>query len=164
MTTEAYIEWAEKQRPLLSNLARGFLHDEQATEDVVQESLLRLWLLRDRIEGWPDFNALSVRITKNVCISLWRKQQKMKTVALEALEELDGCCASEGLENREKQQLLARALAALPPSERRIFTLWQQDMSIQQIAVITGAKPRTVSSMLSLARKKLYEKLKSEIS
>lgn len=163
MTTEAYIEWGERQRPLLLNLATGFLHDGEQAEDVVQESLLRLWLLRDRIVSQSDFNALAVRIAKNVCISLWRRQQKERSVPLEALKGVEGSLTAPGIESEEKNMLLEKALGTLSPSERRIFTLWQQDLDIQQIATITGAKPRTVSSMLSLARRKLFEKLKPEI-
>lgn len=163
MTNEAYIEWAERQRPKLLNLAAGFLHDSESAEDVVQESLLRLWLLRERIDSQSDFTALSVRIAKNVCISLWRQRQKGRVVPLEAISEIEGSPTVSDIENDEKRKLLAKALEGLSPTERRIFTLWQQDLSIQQIATITGTKSRTVSSTLSLARRKLFEKLKSEI-
>ena len=81
MTAETYIELAERQRLQLSRLATDFLHDEASAEDVVQESLLRLWLMRERIDTPQDFCALAVRITKNVCISLWRKKQKLKKLS-----------------------------------------------------------------------------------
>lgn len=161
MTKEAYIEMAEKQRMQLSRLATGFLHDTDAAEDVVQESLLRLWLLRERIETAQDFSALAIRITKNVCISLWRQKQKQQTVSLEALNSLENSSQSTDIEDKECQQILQQALSELAPAERRIFQLWQQDLSIQEIATITGAQPRTVSSMLSLTRRKLYTKLKN---
>lgn len=161
MTKEAYIELADKQRMQLSRLATSFLHDTDAAEDVVQESLLRLWLMRERIETPQDFSALAVRITKNVCISLWRQQQKQQKVSLDALTSLESSHQAADIEEHECQQLLQQALAELAPAERRIFQLWQQDLSIQEIATITGAQPRTVSSTLSLARRKLYSKLKS---
>lgn len=161
MTTETYIELAEKQRLQLSRLAQGFLHDEANAEDVVQESLLRLWIMREKIETAQDFSALAVRITKNVCISLWRQKQKQATVPLEALNQLDTAYTSTAIEEEDNNQRLQKAITELPPAERRIFQLWQQDLSIQEISVITGAKPRTVSSMLSGARRKLFEKLKN---
>ena len=125
------------------NLATGFLHDSESAEDVVQESLLRLWLLRERIDSQSDFAALSVRIAKNVCISLWRQRQKGRVVPLEAISEIEGSPTASDIENDEKRKLLAKALEGLSPTERRIFTLWQQDLSIQQIATITGTKSRT---------------------
>lgn len=161
MTLETYIEQAEKQRPVLMKLAAGFLHDEAEAEDAVQESLLRLWLLRERLVSPQEFAPLAVRITKNVCISLWREKQKQPTVPLEAIASLENISPPGGIEEKENAQRLRQAIDALPPSERRIFLLWQQDMSIQEIATITGIKPRTVSSMLSLARKKIYSKLKT---
>lgn len=161
MTQEMYIEQAERLRPQLRKLALDFLHDEAEAEDVVQESLLRLWLLRERLASSQDFAPLAVRITKNICVSLWRQKQKQHTVPLEVMNVLEGSYLDMDMEEKENDQRLRQALDSLPPSERRIFQLWQQDMSIQEIAAITGIKPRTVSSMLSLARKKLYVKLKT---
>lgn len=147
---------------MMLRLATDFLHNESEAEDVVQESLLRLWLMRERIVAEADFCALSIRITKNVCISLWRHKQKQQTVALEALNNLEDSSHTGDIEDQECQQLLQKALSELPPAERRIFQLWQQDLGIQEIASITGAQPRTVSSMLSGARRKLYLKLKDQ--
>lgn len=163
MTQETYIELAEKQRPMLKRLAASFLHNEEEAEDVVQESLLRLWLLRERMASAQDFNPLAVRITKNVCISLWRQRQSQVTVPLEAIASLESSCEPPGIVEKENNQMLRQAIAGLPPSERRIFQLWRQGMSIQEISTITGTKPRTVSSMLSLARKKIFNKLKHTI-
>lgn len=160
MTQETYIELAEQQRPMLKKLAASFLHNEEEAEDVVQESLLRLWLLRERMASSQDFSPLAVRITKNVCISLWRQKQSQATVPLEAIASLESSCEPPGIVEKENNQMLRQAIASLPPSERRIFQLWKQGMSIQEISTITGTKPRTVSSMLSLARKKIFNKLK----
>lgn len=161
MTQETYIEQAERLRPQMRKLAASFLPDEAEADDVVQEALLRLWLLRERLVSPQEFAPLAVRITKNVCISLWRQKQKQPTVPLEAIASLENSSPPGNIEEKENALRLRQALDALPPSERRIFQLWQQDMSIQEIATITGIKPRTVSSMLSLARKKLYAKLKT---
>ena len=164
MTKETYTVMAEQCRPQLNRLAASFLHDECAADDVVQESLLRLWLMHDRINSEQDFKALAVRITKNVCISLWRQEQKMQTVPLEALNAIEHSYQPADIEKREERQRLERAIGQLPPTDRRLFHLWRQELGIQEIAAITGIKPRTVSSMLSLIRRKLYEQLKAELN
>lgn len=150
-----------RQRSGLVRLAAAFLHDGEAAEDAVQETLLRLWLLRERTETPQDFCALSVRIVKNVCVSLWRKESGRRAAALEALDMLDGtACCSDALEEEEDRLRLQEAVDGLAPAERRMFRLWQQGMGIQEIAAITGAKPRTVSSMLSVARTRICKRLK----
>lgn len=165
MTAEEFTETAQQQRPILMSLSRGFLHEESEAEDVVQEVLLRMWLLRDRIDAAQDFVPLSVRITKNVCISLWRKKQKQNFVALEATAGLEGGReASCHLEEQENQSKLWQALHTLTPTERRIFLLRQQEMGIQEIAAVAGIHPRTVSSTLSLARRKLLISIRKQSS
>ena len=158
MTAEQFTETVQHQRPALMRLARGFLHDEAEAEDVVQEVLLRMWLLRERLTASPDFVPLSVRITKNVCVSLWRQKQRQSVVALEAIKALEGGReASDSLEEQEGHESLCKALLTLTVTQRRMFLLWQQEMSIQEIAALMGVGPRTVSSTLSLARRKLFE-------
>lgn len=160
MTTETYIEMAARQRAELLRMARDFLHDEAEAEDAVQESLLRLWLMRERIAQPRDFCLLAVRITKNVCISLWRKHQGRQMLPLEALTSLESSMRCDGVEEAENNRLLREAVDSLPPSYRRIFHLWRQGMEIQEIAIVAGAKPRTVSSMLSAARARILARLK----
>ena len=160
MTTETYIEMAARQRAELLRMARDFLHDEAEAEDAVQESLLRLWLMRERIAQPRDFCLLAVRITKNVCISLWRKHQGRQMLPLEALTSLESSMRCDGVEEAENSRLLREAVDSLPPSYRRIFHLWRQGMEIQEIAIVAGAKPRTVSSMLSAARARILARLK----
>ena len=160
MTTETYIEMATQQRKSLLRLAKDFLHSEAEAEDVVQESLLRLWLLRERIEQPRDFSLLATRITKNVCISIWRKQQGRQTVPLEALSSLASSMYCDTMEDAENRRLFQDAVDRLPASYRRIFQLWQQGMSTQEIAAVTGANPRSVSSMLSTARARILARLR----
>jgi RNA polymerase sigma-70 factor (ECF subfamily) len=56
-------------------VARGFFADEAKAEDVVQDVLLRLWQMRDRIDCQKDVRALAVRMTKNRCVSVWRHER-----------------------------------------------------------------------------------------
>lgn len=163
MTVEQFIETVHQQRPVLVRLAQGFLHDKVEAEDAVQEALLRMWLLRERIAAHQDFSLLSVRITKNVCISVWRQKQKQPTVALEAIQILEeGRGPSANLEEQEAKDKFHKALHILTPAERRIFLLWQQEMAVREIAALIGIKVRTVSSMLSLARRKLLKSIKEQ--
>lgn len=164
MTNEAFNEEVKLLRSRLVGLARSFLHEDAEADDVVQETLLRMWLLKERIGTNKDFTALAIRITKNVCVSVWRQKQKSQQIGLDAVAMLqDSLQTSDETETNENHQRLKRAVAMLAPAERRIFLLWEQDLGIQEIATIIGIKPRTVSSMLSLARRKLLSLLETTI-
>lgn len=67
---------AKRLRPKITVLAGRFFaaveRAEQA-DDVAQETLLRLWRMGDRIDGYRDVEALAVAIAKNVCVDIYRR-------------------------------------------------------------------------------------------
>ena len=59
-------------------------------------------------------------------------------------------------------QLLEQALAKLPPHEQAVVSMFYYDnMSLADIAFVTGSIPSTVGSQLSRIRKKLYRIIKT---
>ena len=57
--------------------------------------------------------------------------------------------------------MLKRMLSRLPKSEQRLFIMYHEmEMDIEQIAAVTGIGSRSISAMLSSARKKLTELLR----
>ena len=58
--------------------------------------------------------------------------------------------------------LLEKALALLPPHEQAVISMFYYDeMSLADIAYVTGSIPSTVGSQLSRIRKKLYRIIKT---
>ena len=69
MTTIEYEEIAQRMRPRLVKLGGTFFRNDEQAADAVQEALLRLWLLRERVNDEDYAEALFIRMTKNVCVS-----------------------------------------------------------------------------------------------
>lgn len=159
MTRTEFIHVATCIRQELWHIGHRFFGDEDTAEDVAQETLMRLWSMHDRV-GESDFRPLATRIAKNVCISMWRHRQAATPIGLDTVMLPDSYGTATHMEETEAEQRLQAAIASLQRMEARIFRMWsEQGMDIQQIAATTGAKPRTVSSMLSTARRKIYQQL-----
>ena len=75
MTQQEYEHIVPELRPRLKDIGRQFFGDEEMAEDIAQETLMRLWLLRERIASLTDIKPLAVRMAKNLCVSEWRKQK-----------------------------------------------------------------------------------------
>lgn len=145
-------------RPQLLALALQFNADRDAAEDAVQEALMRLWTAWERLAEEEDAERLAVRLTKHACINAFRQSQQQQTVAL---KDNAATTSEDAMHETELQQALERAVAALSPSERRLWTLFAEaQMSSAQIAAATGISVRSVSSMLSTARRHIVESLK----
>ena len=56
---------------------------------------------------------------------------------------------------------LASAIQSLTPTEQQLFRMRHElEMDIPQIAAVTGLLPRSVSQVVSVARRKIVEQLK----
>jgi RNA polymerase sigma factor (sigma-70 family) len=157
MTRQAFEHIAHELRPRLKDIGRRFFGDEDRAEDIAQETLMRLWLLRDRIAPQADIEPLAVRMAKNLCVSEWRKQQvrqgQVVRVEIVAHEDIE-----HHVELKEEIARLQKAVSQLKPAEQRLFLMRHEaEMDIQQISAVTGIGARSVSAMLSTAKRKLLE-------
>ena len=144
-------------RPRLKDIGRQFFGNEEMAEDIAQETLMRLWTLRERIAPQTDIEPLAVRMAKNLCVSEWRKQKvrqaNAQQVALTGHEDIQ-----REVELKEEVARLQRAVSLLKPAEQRLFRMRHEaEMDIQQISAVTGIGVRSVSAMLSTAKRKLLE-------
>jgi RNA polymerase sigma factor (sigma-70 family) len=157
MTRQAFEHIAPQLRPRLKDIAQRFFGDEDKAEDIAQETLMRLWLLRDRIAPQADIGPLAVRMAKNLCVSEWRKQQVRQGQAVQ-VEFVAHCDIQRDVELKEDIDRLRQAVNQLKPAEQRLFRMrYEAEMDIGQIAAATGVGKRSVSAMLSTAKRKLQE-------
>ena len=156
MTEKEFEHTAQRMRPQLIKLGHSFFDDGAQAEDVAQEALVRLWLLRDKVDAVVKAEALLVRMTKNICVSLWREQRQRLHVADSiALTDV------QPMADDDNVRMLQLAISRLNPSEQKLFRMRQElDMDIPQIAATTGIHPRSVSVIISNARKNIIEQLK----
>ena len=157
MTRQAFEHIAPQLRPRLKDIAQRFFGDEDKAEDIAQETLMRLWLLRDRIAPQADIRPLAVRMAKNLCVSEWRKQQVRQGQAVQ-VEFVAHCDIQRDVELKEDIDRLRQAVNQLKPAEQRLFRMrYEAELDIGQIASATGIGERSVSAMLSTAKRKLQE-------
>ncbi len=162
ITREEFEHMAMMLRPRLVRIGHDFFGSAAEAEDVAQETLVRLWIMRERLTDNDNFARLAVRMAKNICVSQWRKQQVRKRAVTDPppLYEHNG---ETDMMDREYEQMMNSAIDKLTPYERRLFDMKQKhNGNIQELSNATGIKPRSVSAILSLARKKIYEYIKKK--
>ena len=161
MTQQEYEHMVPMLRPRLKDIGRQFFGDEDTAEDIAQETLMRLWLLRERIASLTGIEPLAVRMAKNLCVSAWRKRQvRAGRVCKECASHDD---IQHDVELKEEIDRLRQAIWQLKPAEQRLFRMRHEaEMDISQIAAATGIGERSVSAMLSAAKRKLLEILNAK--
>jgi len=146
-------------------LARYLLREPADAEDAVQDAYLQA--LR-HFGGFRGENARAwlLMIVRRVCYA-WadRGRRHGDPTDPELLDELpDGAESPETeLLRGELQSQLARAVEALPLPFREAIVLREiQELSYQEIAVVTGVPVGTVMSRLSRARRRLQRALEAQ--
>ena len=163
MTQQEFEHIAQQLRPLLLHIGQQFFGNSDNAEDIAQETLMRLWQLRDRIEQKVELEPLAIRMAKNLCISEWRRRQVRNSVSLSKQEAITNETISRQLEANEAIAQLRSALTRLKPTEQRLFRMRHElEMDVTEISAVTGIAPRSVSAMLSTAKRKLSEILNSK--
>lgn len=184
MTAESFEQIAQLLRPKLHAVGRRFFVDDSRADDVVQEVLMRLWLMRDRLCVEQGVESLAVRMAKNYCVNEWRREQRRLEFMKEQEDDEERSVGSsadnlldqdirpdslspspDSLRSRERSlgpsAILHSLEKSLSPYERRLLRLrYEWDMSPAEIAAIMDISPRSVSSIVSTAKRKLKEQLK----
>lgn len=162
MTIETFEHIANALRPQLMDLCNRFLIAKQLpeeAEDMVQETLFRLWQMRERLDNYQSPEALAVTIAKNVCIDHLRKQH----LRLEPLEENDAKAPQEtdqSLIDNDTLTWIQKTLAHLPATQRRMLMMRSEGMTIDEISTICNTTQQSTRTMISSARRLMLKLLR----
>jgi len=149
---------AKRMRPALLRLAQHYTEDEDEAEDVVQEVLLKLWFIRERLDSYRSIDALAVVITKHLCLNRKRERHLEKV----PLEEGMVIVGEEGPEwmliKEERMDELLKLIAGLPNLQQAVLRMKHvEGFEVEEIARLTGSNPIAVRTNLSRARKRVCE-------
>lgn len=151
-----------KQLPYLKNVALSFTKSEAAAEDLLQDTIVRIWSYQEKFTMGTNFKAWSSVIMRNIFINGYRKQ-KVRRAQLEAFryqQELDGeqtALNSGELELNYKETL--RQVELMKTNYSTPIQLYHQGFSYQEIADELHTSLGTVKSRIHTARCFLREKL-----
>lgn len=151
---------ATQLRPQLIKIGVAFFGNTDDAEDVAQETLLKLFVIWERLTEKDNLTALARKIANNYCISQKRRRDKSTPIADDPTSTDD---ITVKLEMKERLTLVQTAVSHLTKGEQRIWRMWQDGgMDIKQIAATANIDTKTVSSVLSRSRKKILEELKKK--
>jgi RNA polymerase sigma-70 factor, ECF subfamily len=154
----AFTMIAERHATIALGLAQRIVRNTADAEDVVQESLTRLWVFADR---WnPDaarFSSWFYRIVTNQAIS---KLRRKTNESIDSIEEPSDATPGPHaqLAGREIGQAIERAMSRLPDRQRAAIALcYDQGLSCAEAAEAMDVSVGTMESLLFRARRSLRE-------
>jgi RNA polymerase sigma-70 factor (ECF subfamily) len=166
----AFAELYRRYYRRLTDFFYGMGRDFQVSEDLCQETFLRVWKLRTRYAATGSFAAYLFAFARNVWLEKCRESKKRRGMRLAGTMS-DGWPHVAATASNHPDEVAARAeveerifdaLGRLPDEQRMVFVMRNiQGLSIEEIALAMQCPMNTVRSRKLLAIKKLREALKS---
>lgn len=160
MVQKEFEDMAADLRRRIVTLARGFRLDSDSAEDVAQDTMLKLWTIREKIDDKPSAAAMATTIARHLSIDMLRRN---KTIALDMTAAPDSSYRQPDslLQTAEDDRWLKSQLDKLPTKEHAVLHLRQvEHKTTEEIAAIVGVSAVSVPTMLARARKKLFDEIK----
>jgi len=165
---DAYLEIVERFKNRLFAFIYRFVGDEDIAEDLVQDTLIKVYTHRHAYREIARFSTWIYTIAGNLARTELRKRKRRATFSMSALGlgereyELpsEDFTPSKTLEGEQTEKHIRIALAKLPLHFRTVIILRDvQELSYEEISKIMKIPLGTVKSRVNRARLKLQEML-----
>ena len=167
----AYNQIVYRYKDRLLNFIYRFLNDLDRSEDLVQDTLLKLYTHKDSYKEIAKFSTWLYTIAANLARTELRKIKRRKTFSVTELSHDDkefiikSTDVGPGEENLSQnfEKNVQRALKELPDDFKTIIILRDiQELSYDEISKITEVPLGTVKSRINRGRVKLQQLLKKK--
>ncbi|MDR0893663.1 MAG: sigma-70 family RNA polymerase sigma factor [Mediterranea sp.] len=143
----------------LFRLALRITFNRAEAEDIVQETLIRVWSKRDEWPQMESIEAYCLTVARNLAID---RSQKKEAQNVELTPDMEPAAVTNGpheqLEHAEKMALIERLMNELPEKQRLIMQLRDiEGESYKRIADILNLTEEQVKVNLFRARQKVKQ-------
>ena len=144
--------------PFLAQLTKS----EFQSEEIIQETLLRIWIRRDQLPEIENPRSWTFRIASNLAYT-WLSRKALEEKGLQRQEfQRDGedWSGEESVALKELKGYLKNAIDMLPPQRKLIYQLSREgELSLDEIADQLKLSKSTVKNALLIATKAIREHL-----
>jgi RNA polymerase sigma-70 factor (ECF subfamily) len=136
--------------------ARSLLHSDDEAEDVVQEVLLKLFTIRDRIDADSRPDALAQVAVKHAAINVLRSANRRSMVEFKPEMAVD---VGEEVSHTEMLASVLEIIDTLPSKQQIVLRLKHiESMEVEDIARVAQMSIDAVYQNLSRARRSILQK------
>ena len=144
----------------LYRLALRITLDSAEVEDIVQDTMIRVWNKRDE---WAQFNSIEafcLTVARNLAIDRSQKSEAQNIeLTTETQEMSDGSTPERQLERSEQMDLVRKLINELPEKQRTIIQLRDiEEKSYKEIADVMQLTEDQVKVTLFRARQRIKAK------
>lgn len=139
---------------------RRMVVSHEDAEDVLQETLIKIFRYMDDFRNESSLSTWIYRITTNECIRFLNKKKEAFISAEEVQTDLmNKLMASEYVDYDDAMAVkFQKAILTLPEKQRLVFNLrYYDELKYEEISEITGTKVETLKANYHFAKEKIKE-------
>ncbi|HEY9259700.1 RNA polymerase sigma factor [Chitinophaga sp.] len=148
--------------PWLTPFIGSMVKTGEGTQEIVQETFIRIWLSRDKLPALQEPKAWIIRVATNECFTYFHKQTYRRKInqVLEGATAMDANVGEDRLQMKETQLLIQRAVNTLPPQRKKIYQMSrEQGLKTPEIADQLQCSHSYVKNTLTAALSHIREYL-----
>lgn len=144
----------------LYRLALRITLDSAEAEDIVQDTMIRVWNKRDEWSQFNSIEAFCLTVARNLAIDRSQKSDAQNIeLTIETQEMSDGSTPERQLEQNEQMDLVRKLINELPEKQRTIIQLRDiEEKSYKEIADVMQLTEDQIKVNLFRARQRIKAK------
>ena len=150
---------------MLTGYIYNLTNDLEMARDVVQDTFIKLYAQDPaRLDG-PGLKACLFTVSRNRALDLMRRRRRMVSLEDSPVDHLADTAPTPDLHaaDQDETALVLLTLRRLPPNQAEVLRLkFQNDLSYQEIAAITGLTATNVGFLIHTGLKRLRTLLAPE--
>jgi RNA polymerase sigma-70 factor (ECF subfamily) len=157
---DLYTSLVDRYKSFAFTLALKILENRPEAEEAAQDAFIKAFHHLKGFNRQAKFSTWLYRIVFNTAVSYRRKRkhkfQSIEHTVVEYSQEAEGM-----LEKTDKKKFIDLAMGKLNEADRTALTLFYlEELSLEEIAGITGMQANTVKARIHRARQRLADELK----
>jgi RNA polymerase sigma-70 factor (ECF subfamily) len=149
--------------PCVCVYAIKFIHQDDVSEDIVQEAFIQYWKSREKFDDIRKAESFIYTSTRNACINYLKKKRYRDSICLEEFTITDSYNLTIEEDEEETCRVLHNAIESLPTRMQEIIVLCLKGQRNSEVAKQMEISINTVKTLKKNAYKDLRSKLQAQI-
>jgi len=159
MKTDEFIGKVVSLAPRIYPLVERLLGSDEKAKDAIQDTMLKLWKIRNKLVSHPNLQSFVFLTAKNHCLDIL-KRRKPFFEDIGQLDIRDQNRIDMEYEDQEHYNFIKEIIYSLPKDYREVMVLRDIDgLKYEEISAITGKSAEHLRVILSRARKIVATKI-----
>ncbi|MEM1325547.1 MAG: sigma-70 family RNA polymerase sigma factor [Bacteroidota bacterium] len=154
---DKYQHILQQHQAKIYKICFGFCNDQTEVQDLYQEACINIWQGLSAFKGTSSIGTWVYRVTVNTCLLHQRKQQKLRLVYTEQLEQLPEHDITNQITLEEDVKLLYTCIRALSDKDKSIIMLYLEGLAYKEMEDILGMNQNALAVRVNRIKKNIKQ-------